>query len=218
MFGMKKFEIPEKLLVEIEEFIRKNYTGGGESESPVGAVEAAEGTRKGYPYEKPDDILDDKLETMEMEMFAPTQSPQEKIKRILAEAKPMRTKSFAPAEFDGFMKRLDEPFSHTLLKLIDVKGKTDVEVYKRANIDRKLFSKIRTGRNYTPSKKTVVALSVALELSLAETRDLLERAGFALSRSVMFDVIVEYFISNRKYDIFEINNVLFKYDQQLLGG
>ena len=69
-----------------------------------------------------------------------------------------------------------------------------------------------------PSKKTAVALSVALELSLAETRDLLERAGYALSRSVLFDVIVEYFIKHRKYDVFEINNVLFEYDQPLLGG
>jgi hypothetical protein len=95
---------------------------------------------------------------------------------------------------------------------------SDVDVYKRANIDRKLFSKIRAGKGYMPSKKTVVALAVALELSLAEARDLLERAGFALSRSVMFDVIVEYFIAQNQYDIYNINNVLFEYDQPILGG
>lgn len=118
---------------------------------------------------------------------------------------------------DDLIGKLDEPFNTTLLRLIDLKGKTDAEVYKRANIDRKLFSKIRTGKGYMPSKRTILALAIALELSLAETDDLLERAGYALSHSQMFDVIVEFFIVSGRYDIFEINQVLFKYDQALLG-
>ncbi len=122
-----------------------------------------------------------------------------------------------PPRIDDLIGNLDEPFSATLMRLIEAKGKTNVEVYKRANLDRKLFSKIRTGDGYLPSKRTVLALAVALELTLDETNDLLECAGFALSHSQIFDVIIEYFIVNGKYDIFEINDVLFEYDQPLLG-
>lgn len=124
----------------------------------------------------------------------------------------------APTGLDAVIENLDEPFNATLLRLIDAKGKTDVEVYKRANISRKLFSKIRTGKGYTPSKRTIIALAIALELTPEETNDLLERAGYTLSHSQLFDVIVEFFIVHGKYDIFEINEVLFKYDQPLLGA
>ena len=119
---------------------------------------------------------------------------------------------------DDLVGNLDEPFSKTLLKLIDATGRKDSDIYNRANIDRRLFSKIRSNARYAPSKLTVLAFAVALELDLTRTKDLLERAGFALSRSRIFDVIVEYFIQNRRYDVYEINEVLFTYDQPLLGG
>lgn len=121
-------------------------------------------------------------------------------------------------DLDSRIGRLDESFSQTLLRLIDAKGLKDVDVYKRANLDRKLFSKIRTGKGYMPSKRTALALAISLELNLKETEDLLGRAGYALSHSQKFDVIVEYFILNQIYDLYLINETLFQYDQPLLGG
>lgn len=112
---------------------------------------------------------------------------------------------------------LDKTFSQLLFKMIDDKKMNDVDVYKRANINRKLFSKIRSSDSYHPSKKTVIALALGLNLNLEETDKLLKSVGYALSNSLMFDVIIMYFIINEKYDVYEINEVLFKYDLPLLG-
>lgn len=121
-------------------------------------------------------------------------------------------------DWGQLLKNLDAGFSETLLQLIDRTGKKDSEIYKKANVDRKLFSKIRNNLDYKPSKTTALAFAFALELDVDETKDFIGRAGFALSHSSKFDVIVEYFLVNRNYNVFELNEVLFAFDQPLIGA
>ena len=188
VFDKTAFAVSEKLLGEIESYIDEHY------------VEEHRIRRR--------DLLDVEREALSDDAIINYNAPMPS----------MAAPAAAGTGIDELVGNLDEPFGKTLLRLIDTKGKTDVEVYKRANIDRKLFSKIRTGKGYMPGKRTILALAIALELTLDETDDLLECAGFALSHSQKFDVIVEYFIVSGRFDIFEINEVLFKYDQPLLGG
>ncbi|GHV50227.1 hypothetical protein FACS1894216_02030 [Synergistales bacterium] len=188
VFDKEAFAVSELLLNEVASYINEHY------------VEEHHLARR-------------KLLDVEREAFGDIGAP------TLSWAMPPMVGSVTPiAELEDIVGNLDEPFSATLLRLIDASGKKDSEIYNRANIDRRLFSKIRGNAQYAPSKPTVLAFAVALELTLDQTENLLERAGFALSHSRKFDVIVEYFISNGKYDIYEINEVLFSYDQALLGG
>jgi hypothetical protein len=149
--------------------------------------------------------------------------------RIPASATPERARaapSWSSAEPDGgvpsrslaaALENLDEPFAATLLRLVDAKQLTDVEVYRRANLDRRLFATIRSDPRYQPSKRTALALAVGLELDLDETRALLARAGYTLSSALTSDTIVEYFIARGTHDVLAINEALFYFDQPLLG-
>ena len=124
----------------------------------------------------------------------------------------------SPRSLDEVMSQIGETWQESLFRMIDEKGYTDAETYKKANIDRKLFSKIRSNPDYQPKKITAVAFALALELNLDETKDFLGRAGYAFSPSNRFDLIIEYFIQNGVYDTYTINLALFEHDQPLIGA
>ena len=122
-----------------------------------------------------------------------------------------------PEKLSDWIKTQDDSFALMLLKLIDKKGMTDSECYKKANVSRKTFWKINNDPNYRPAKPTILAFAIALELDLDETEQLLKTAGFSLSHSNVFDMIIEFYIQNRIYDVYEINSALYQYDQVCLG-
>ena len=199
IFDKKAYQISEKLFSDIAEYIDDNYVDEhtddySERLRRMNAFRAKEMFCESSVCEEADEEID-------MLMTAPMAVASKKVKSL-----------------DDALGQIDESFSEMLLRKIDESGMTDAECYKKANIDRKLFSKIRSDKLYKPSKPTAIAFAIALELPLDETKDMLMKAGFALSHSNKFDIIIEYFIENKNYNVFEINEALFAFDQSLLGA
>lgn len=159
-----------------------------------------------YDFEKDEDI-----ELYDCEEVSFDDADMRKTKVTVA----MSSTLAANRNIESLMGQMEETFSQRLLRLIDERGMTDSEAYNKAYIDRRHFSKIRKDVNYTPNKKTVLAFAIALELSIDEAKDLLNSAGFALSRSSKADIIVAYFLQNKIYDMFEINEILDAYGQPI---
>ena len=198
VFDKKAYKISEKLYKDIESYIDDNYI----EEDYYYMQSSRRDIKRNCMMQTAGNIIQPKGDC--------------RINRCLEDVYLEECKSSISLE--DALEDIDESFAEMLLRKIDELGMTDAQCYKKANIDRKLFSKIRKDMLYKPSKQTAVAFVIALELSLPEAEDMLRKAGYALSHSNKFDIIVEFFIKNKNYNIFEINEALFAFDQSLLGS
>lgn len=230
VFDKKSYAISEKLFSDIKSYIDDNYAEEHSEQSrllPFSDGERASGRRSDIQYTMPLPMSDEPASVPRATPAPrPTPGPRSAPVPCGASEPQIRAKHSYDEDssfnmfgtLDEAMKNIDESFSQMLLRKIDEKGMTDAQCYKRANVDRKLFSKIRTDINYKPRKTTAVAFALALELGIDETKEMLNKAGYSLSRSSKFDIIVEYFINKGNYNVFDINEALFAFDQSLIGA
>ena len=222
VFDKAAFELSGRLFHSVRSYIDENYIQSGlrnEYGLTGAAFDPEELTQRMAERRRPARAPKTDFSANTAPMAAPPPNPQANIFPAAAAAAPKMAKAAAGQPgLEELLKKTDAGFSETLLRLIDRAGKKDADIYKKANIDRRLFSKIRSDPAYKPSKPTAVAFAIALELDLEETRDFIGRAGFALTHSSKFDIIVEYFILHGNYDVFALNEVLFAFDQPLIGA
>ncbi len=223
VFDRHSFELSGKLFQDVDNFIDENYVAQQRKEeylypdqpfdSEPDIAEITERSRRLRLAESRRILSDSEQPSSDMMESITCPEPEP-----LYSPKTSAPISMSPEmSLDDVLGNVGETFQQRLLHLIDERGLSDVDVYKCANMDRKLFSKIRCNENYKPKKKTALALAIALKLNLDDTVDLLKRAELALSPSSKSDLIIEYFISRQEYDIYNINLVLFEHGQPILG-
>lgn len=236
VFDRESFQLSERLFRDISSFIDENYVQQQEYWQLELEEYTAADDRREYACQA------QMPPRQEQTLFPREQMPpRRKLKKTRSKTRgdgipftspkpaPAPSKAPAPAQkgfpflgakpsLEQLLTQTDAGFSETLLTLIDRTGKKDSEIYARANVSRQHFSKIRNNPDYKPTKATAIALAIALELDLEQTRDLIGRAGYALTNSSKFDVIIMYFIREKNYNMFDINTALFEFDQSLLGA
>ena len=222
VFGRGSYQLASGLTAQLEEYIDENYVAAqteAEYGSPPDGLSESRRRRELREREK----YPESIRLNQISSDAMTAPPADVAEEALAyptvagSASVFHKSKQQKASLEDVVNNLGESFQARLLRMIDERGMTDPEVYKRANVDRKLFSKIRCSENYIPKKNTIVALAIALRLNLDDAKDLLASAGLMLTNNSKADVIVSFCIENGIYDIYEVNALLFKFHQPILG-